>query len=63
MKNRVFAEEMERSVLWQVVQQNLVTDERFIVQKDMPKQEARLFAEQMQAAIINTDAKGEPDDN
>ena len=51
MKNRVFAEEMEKSVLWQVVQQNLVTNERFIVKKGMSKQEVRAFAEQMQAAI------------
>lgn len=51
MKTRVFAEQMEKGVLWQVVQQNPVTNERFIVKQDLPKQEAREFAEKMQAAI------------
>ena len=51
MKTRVFAEQMEKGVLWQVVQQNPVTNERFIVKRDLPNQEAREFAEKMQAAI------------
>ncbi|MBK9214794.1 MAG: hypothetical protein IPM59_04225 [Chloracidobacterium sp.] len=64
MKNRVFAEEMEKSVLWQVVHQNPATDERFIVKKDMAKQEARDFAQQMQAAINKSDEnEGVPDEN
>lgn len=57
MKNRIFAEEMEKSVLWQVVQQNPVTNERFIVKQDLSQQEARDFAAQMQAAVDKADEK------
>lgn len=53
MNNRVFVERMENSYLWQVVQQNTVTNERYIVKDRLQEQVARKLAEDMQRAIDN----------
>lgn len=57
MNNRVFAERMEKSILWQVVQQNTTTNERYIVKDKLQEQEARNFASDMQRAIDNDQKK------
>lgn len=57
MNNRIFAERMKNGVLWQVVQQNTVTNERYIVKDKLQEQEARDFASDMQRAIENDDNK------
>lgn len=50
MSNRIFAEQMEKSNLWQVVQQNTTSNERFIVKDKMQEQDARELASSMQRA-------------